>query len=102
MCKDCNDTGYLIGHGLEQMCPKCKIGRAAIKGFLRGCNKSMEEITGLQQQRDDLLAACEITKKRLLIHGEWDDGCFYYAGISATELEEPLKLIKAAIAKAEA
>jgi hypothetical protein len=48
------------------MCPNCKIGRAAIKGFLRGCNKSMEEITGLQQQRDDLLAACENHKKMVI------------------------------------
>ncbi|KKK88927.1 hypothetical protein LCGC14_2738240 [marine sediment metagenome] len=50
-------------------------------------------------QRDDLLAACELTKKRLLTHGSWDDNCFYYAGSSASELEEPLEKLKAAIAQ---
>jgi len=52
------------------------------------------------KQRDALLAACELTEKRLLTHGEWDDNCFYYAGHSASELEEPLRKLKAAIAAA--
>lgn len=49
----------------------------------------------------ELVSACEMIKKRLLTHGDgdWDDGCFYYAGHSAPELEEPLNLIKAAITK---
>ena len=50
---------------------------------------------------DALLAACELTEKRLLTHGEWDDNCFYYAGHSASELEEPLRKLKAAIAAGE-
>jgi len=48
-----------------------------------------------------LLDACEMIKNRLLTYGEWDDGCFYYAGHSASELQEPLRLIEAAIAEAE-
>jgi len=50
---------------------------------------------------DKLLEACKLIKERLLSHGEWDAGCFYYAGISASELEEPLKLLATAITEAE-
>ena len=57
-------------------------------------------IENINKQRDALLAACELTEKRLLTHGEWDDNCFYYAGHSASELEEPLRKLKAAIAAA--
>jgi hypothetical protein len=35
-----------------------------------------------------LLEACRVIKTRLLTHGEWDEGCFYYATHSASELEE--------------
>jgi len=49
----------------------------------------------------EMLAACEMIKKRLLTHGEWNEGCFYYANRSASELEEPLELLAAAIAKAK-
>jgi hypothetical protein len=33
--------------------------------------------------------------------GEWDDGCFYYAGKAATELQRPMRSVCDAIAKAE-
>jgi hypothetical protein len=36
----------------------------------------------------------------LLRFGEWDDGCFYYAGRSAPELERPMRELTAAVAKA--
>ncbi len=48
-----------------------------------------------------LLEACKTIETRLLNHGEWDEGCFYYAGTSASALEEPLGLLKAAINSAE-
>lgn len=32
--------------------------------------------------------------------GEWDEGCFYYRGTSASDLEEPLTLARDAIGKA--
>lgn len=59
------------------------------------CWNSHDKLT---EHRDKLLAACKLIEKRLLTHGEWDDGCFYYAGHSASELEEPLGKLKAAIA----
>ena len=58
------------------------------------------QVKKLAKINDALLAACELTEKRLLTHGEWDDNCFYYAGHSASELEEPLRKLKAAIAAA--
>lgn len=30
--------------------------------------------------------------ERISANGEWDDGCFYYHGTSASELQEPLRL----------
>ncbi len=47
----------------------------------------------------DLLKACELTYERIRKNGNWDDNCFYYHNTSASELEEPLELLKAAIAK---
>lgn len=47
---------------------------------------------------DALLEACKLTYERICKNGEWDDGCFYYHNTSAPELEEPLGLLKAALA----
>ena len=62
--------------------------------------EELERLCLCVNSHDALLAACELTEKRLLTHGEWDDNCFYYAGHSASELEEPLRKLKAAIAAA--
>ena len=37
----------------------------------------------------------------LQLSGEWDDGCFYYNKISASELEAPMRELGNAIAKAQ-
>jgi hypothetical protein len=34
-------------------------------------------------------------------YGSWDEGCFYYNGKSASELQEPIAKARAAIARAE-
>lgn len=34
---------------------------------------------------------------RLEEHGNWDDGCFYYAGRAAPELQDPLMNAKKAL-----
>lgn len=67
-------------------------------------SKSQEEVQAnakLIAAAPALLDACKLTKKRLLTHGVWDDGCFYYAGCSAPELEEPLEKLTDAIEQAE-
>lgn len=49
----------------------------------------------------DLLEALTKLVARIEGHGSWDEGCFYYAGRSASELQDPLKKALAVIAKAE-
>jgi hypothetical protein len=48
----------------------------------------------------DITAALRLFVERIEANGEWDDGCFYYGGTSASELQEPLRLAQAALAKA--
>ncbi len=49
----------------------------------------------------NLLDACKLVLSRLQINGEWDDGCFYYNGKSASELQDPIARLQQAIALAE-
>lgn len=60
-----------------------------------------EEFDALKASRAKLVEALKTTQTRLLNHGEWDEGCFYYAGKSASSLEEPLNLMKQALKEAE-
>lgn len=48
----------------------------------------------------ELLEAANLVRAALVKHGEWDDGCFYFGGKSASELQSPLAALTAAIAKA--
>lgn len=41
-----------------------------------------------------LSAALGLLVSTIEKHGNWDDGCFYYNGTSASELQEPLRLAK--------
>lgn len=50
----------------------------------------------------DTTAALKLLVERIEANGEWDDGCFYYNGRSASELQGPLDRAHTAIAKAEA
>ena len=62
-----------------------------IKGIIYSIETEVEEyIIRLRE-------ALQMFKKRLLTHGEWDEDCFYYAGKSASELEEPLNLAEQAL-----
>lgn len=67
-----------------------------------GCSMSEEEQEAninLIAAAPELLAALRLLEQRVLANGEWDDGCFYHRGTSAPELQEPLALARAAIAK---
>ena len=59
-----------------------------------------EEFDALKASRVKLVEALKTTQTRLLNHGEWDEGCFYYAGKSASSLEEPLNLMMQALKEA--
>lgn len=48
----------------------------------------------------EMLSAPTMFVERIEANGNWDDGCFYYGGRSASELQAPLEKAKAAIAKA--
>jgi len=43
----------------------------------------------------EMRRALTMFRERIMQHGEWDDGCFYYRGTSASELQEPLRLAAA-------
>lgn len=49
----------------------------------------------------ELLTALDLLRTVIETHGEWDDGCFYYGGKSAPELQEPLRFAREAIAAAK-
>ena len=46
---------------------------------------------------DKALAALRMFVERITANGEWDEGCFYYHGTSASELQEPLRLAKSVL-----
>lgn len=48
---------------------------------------------------EQLVEALKSFMVRMERCGEYDDGCFYYARTAASELEEPMRLAKAALAK---
>lgn len=59
-----------------------------------GLRQRFEKLTEENQRLKKILVMIET---RLLLHGKWDENCFYYNNKSASELEEPLNLIKQAL-----
>lgn len=55
------------------------------------------EIVRVLNSYDGLLAAAREMSAVLSRCGDWDDGCFYYNGTSATELEGPQQRLADAI-----
>ena len=49
---------------------------------------------------DDLVAALEAFQNRMDTFGSWEDGCFYYNGRSASELQQPIEQARAVLKKA--
>ncbi|HHA2711305.1 TPA: hypothetical protein ACOECL_000477 [Stenotrophomonas maltophilia] len=47
----------------------------------------------------DLIDAARAMSAVLHKNGQYDDGCFYYFGLSSPELERPLSVIDSAIAR---
>ena len=66
-----------------------------------GCHVDADDYAALQASHDRLLAALKLFNARVLFHGDWDEGCFYYFGKSAAELQEPLNRAGAAISAAQ-
>lgn len=59
-----------------------------------------EELKRERALKADLLEAMTLFLSRMDRFGNWDDGCFYYEGRAASELQEPITLARTAIAKA--
>lgn len=51
-------------------------------------------------ERDALREALGMFLAAMNLYGDWDDGCFYYGGKSASELQEPIRIARAALAEA--
>lgn len=47
----------------------------------------------------ELIEAANMMRTTLQMHGEWDDGCFYYGGMAASELQGPISSLSAAISR---
>lgn len=54
-------------------------------------------IESLKARVAELEGALRVFRDRIIAHGDWDDGCFYYGATSASELQEPLRLADAAL-----
>jgi hypothetical protein len=52
----------------------------------------------LRTHGEALVEALERVKVTIERFGEWDEGCFYYKGVTASELEDPLRIIDALLA----
>lgn len=65
----------------------------------RGGSPSCCEIAEARAAVAELIEASEVLRARLCLHGDWEDGCYYYNGYSAPELMAPMADVDAAIAK---
>lgn len=51
---------------------------------------NLKALLRIREAAENLLAGVEH-------NGEWDDGCYYWKGLSASEIEAPLKALRAAL-----
>ncbi len=58
--------------------------------------------TPSQQTSADVREALVLFLDAMDTHGNWDDGCFYYAGRSASELQRPIELARTALSQSPA
>ena len=45
----------------------------------------------------ELIESTCVLRSRLCLHGDWEDGCYYYNGYSAPELQDPMAQVDAAL-----
>jgi hypothetical protein len=58
--------------------------------------------TPSQQINAEVREALVLFLNAMDTYGNWDDGCFYYAERSASELQRPIELARAALSKGAA
>lgn len=54
------------------------------------------------RRANELAEIVEMFRSRIKQRGEWDDGCFYHNGTSASELQEPLRRAQSALENGKA
>lgn len=62
------------------------------------CARERQELSALNAE---LLSLVYDFMHRMESFGNWDDGCFYYNGAAASELQRPIEIAQEVIAKAE-
>jgi len=82
---------------LKEQLAAAELARAVAEGNLELRSMSNE---GLRQLIGEMVKGLELFRSRVEENGNWDDGCFYYRGTSASELQEPLTVVKGLIARA--
>lgn len=60
------------------------------------------EVARLREREEGFVEGLRLFVDTILKHGEYDDGCFYYHGKSASELEFPLSGARAILAACDA
>lgn len=100
------DADYEDRHGLPGDAAHCRMIAAEIERLRAALADQHVEIThwhGKFEAAEAQLAAARgiigMFIERIDRYGEWDDGCFYYRGTSASELQEPLQKGRAALAR---
>jgi len=79
---------------LESELASCRECRANLDCLSRGAVPVRDD--GAERIRE-LETALRMFNDRVKAHGDWDDGCFYYNGTSASELQEPMRLADATL-----
>lgn len=64
-------------------------------GLVRERGQKHDEANRYVNELVDAKAIIRMFAERISANGEWDDGCFYYRGTSASELQEPLRRAQA-------
>ena len=61
---------------------------------------SLATLAGVVTARDALLESLQQFLGCMELSGQWDDGCFYYSGMAAPELQDVIFKARAAVKKA--
>jgi len=79
-----------------------------VLGIIRGCavdfaadgyQSLSEEMKQVADAVAELIEATSLLSAQLLLHGDLEDGVFYYSGLAATELQHPMADVNAALAR---
>ena len=67
------------------------------KRIAEKATRAVNEAAAKDKRIAELEAIARMFFDRLEKNGNWEDGCFYYHSISASELQEPMALASAAL-----